>query len=572
MNLKATLIILLFAATNDVFSLGLRKNDFSSSDTTKNFVEDKLLLMQMSKARTAFVEYEYYKALDMYEELYGGNKNSALLNLRIAECHHALKQYDKAKIYAEAAKELNPNVHEDLFFLSGQIYHRLGDINAARENFKKYLPLTKKRSDERKDTERFLKQLDVAEDLLKKPVDVEIKALGTNVNSPYDDYAPSVSADGSMMIFTSRRTDTKGRGTDPYDKKFYEDIYISMWDSVKNEWGLAEHVPGRINTEFHDASLSISPDGGTIYIYRNIPGETQSGDIYFSNYKNERWGSPKPMPKPINTSYFESSASLSADGKYMYFVSERASGYGRGDIYRSKKISKNEWGVPENLGAVVNSEHDEISVFIHPDGKTLFFSSERETSMGGYDIFKTVYNKGKWSTPENLGYPINSFEDDLHFVLTIDNKTAYFSSVREKEGVGGRDIFMADMSKYPIHISEEERAKEKELAAKSGEDKIASNLSILKGKVLDSDAAQSMEVELSFYNNAGEKIGSTYSSIEGEYFITLPGNEDYKVEIKQKGYLDFSEEFNLPLGEGQTFIKAKNYIINRVPVEPRKRK
>jgi tetratricopeptide (TPR) repeat protein len=538
----------------------------NQADTTKTFVEDKMFQMKMAQARNVYSEYNYFRALEMYEQLYSTNRNSALLNMYIGECHFALKQYDKARIYLERAKELNENVHKELDYLLGQLYHRYGDIENATKHFEKYLPTTKQKSEDRSETLRFLSQLKTAKELINNPINVSIKALPTEINSVYDDYAPSISADGQMMIFTSRRTDTKGRGTDPNDMKFYEDIYISMWDTVNKSWGKAEPASGRINTEFHDASLSLSPDGTTIFIYKNVPGETQSGDIYFSKFGKEgKWASPKPMPKPVNSSYFESSASLSADGKYLYFISERNKGYGRGDIYRSKKISKDEWGVPENLGPVVNSAEDEISVFIHPDGKTLFFSSERGNSMGGYDVFKTVFDKGKWSEPENLGYPINSFGDDLHFVMSTDNKTAYFSSVREDIGVGARDIFVVDMVNNQVQISKEEIKEAKKVEDTKG-------LSIVKGTIVDSDAAQTMEIEINFYNNSGEKIASTMSSAEGEYFITLPGNQDYKVNIVRKGYIDLNEEFNLPLDDEKTFVKVKNFIMNRVPVEPRKKK
>ena len=291
------------------------------------------------------------------------------------------------------------------------------------------------------------------------PVNVKIKNLGHDINSEYDDGEPQITADGKTIYFTSRRPDTKGGGIDPNTGQYYDDIYSSAWNDEANKWNPAVNVD-ELNTAGHDAVLGISPDGNTIFVYRNVPKVTGSGDIYFSTKKADgKWQPPKPMPKPINSSFFEGSCSLTPDGNYLYFVSERNGGYGNGDIWRSKRIGKGQWGKPVNLGPTVNTIGDEMSVFMYPDGKTLFFSSNGHNTMGGYDIFMTQMKAdSSWTEPINLGYPINTTKDEKTFTMTADGKKAYITSNKDN-GLGGYDIYEVDMSNYvyPLRIEGQER-------------------------------------------------------------------------------------------------------------------
>jgi YHS domain-containing protein len=295
----------------------------------------------------------------------------------------------------------------------------------------------------------------------------------------------------------------------------------------------------------HDACLSISPDGKQIFVYKNENG----GDIYVSKKSaSEKWSSAKPM-EGINSSYWESYASLSTDGKSLYFCSERKGGQGNGDIWVSKRISKNEWEKPVNLGAIVNSDDDEISVFAHPDGKTLFFSSKGHMNMGGYDIFKTVKNeKGEWSQPENMGYPINSLGDDIDFVLNTETGRAYFSSIRP-DGEGAFDIYEIDMSNYGL---------------KAGDVKEKSNLSILKGEVISAHDAQKLAVNIKITNkNSGKAETEIHSDEDGNYFIMLPGKNTYELTVEYEGYKPYKLSVDLPLGAHEVATTIKPIVLER---------
>ena len=398
----------------------------------------------------------------------------------------------------------------------------------------------------------YILQVNTAKELIANPADVKIVNMGDVINSEFEDKAPMVSADGKTLIFTSQRPG-KSSAVNPDDGMYFEDIYISRWDTLKKMWGDAELIPGSLNTEGQDAATSISPDGKQIFLFKNdIEAESRGGDIYVSRLSSSgKWGAPKSMGKPINTTFAELGACSSPDGKTLYFTSERQGGFGMQDIYMVKRKSRTEWEKPVNLGDVVNTEEDDAGIFIAPDGKTLFFTSKGHNSMGGYDIFKTTLENGKWTKPLNLGYPINTIYDDLCFSLSIDAKTGYISSNR-KGGFGARDVYIVDLTNYPVL--------EKEMKKK-----VESNapvMAILKGDIFDASAGAGMEAELVVYDETGAKVGSTTSSEgSGEYFLTLLTGKTYQVKIEAKGYKSVDEKVEVKAAkEGATTV-VKHYLL-----------
>ncbi|MGZ4158854.1 MAG: hypothetical protein ACXVED_17495 [Bacteroidia bacterium] len=385
-----------------------------------------------------------------------------------------------------------------------------------------------------------------------KPVDVKIENMGAVINSEYEEKAPMVSADGKTLIFTSRRPG-RSSAINPDDGKYFEDIYVSHWDTTKKAWGDAELIPGALNTEGQDAATSISPDGKQIFLFKNdVESESRGGDIYVSRLSSSgKWGAPSSIGKPINTTYAELGACISPDGKTLYFVSERQGGFGNADIWMAKKKSHSEWDKPVNLGDVVNTAEDEGGLFLAPDGKTLFFTSKGHNSMGGYDMFKTVLENGKWSTPVNLGYPINTINNDYCFSLSVDARTGYFTSDR-KGGLGERDIYKVDLTNYPV-LDKDMRAK----ATNNGP-----AMAILKGDIFDATAGSGMEAEVVVYDETGAKVGSTTSSEgSGEYFMTLLSGKTYEVKIEVKGYKPIDEKVDVKTAkEGATTV-VKHYLL-----------
>jgi hypothetical protein len=303
----------------------------------------------------------------------------------------------------------------------------------------------------------------------------------------YPEYRPLISADESKLIYTSRMPANSGAKIDPKDGQTFEDIFISY--NKNGSWSTSASVGAPIDTKSHDATAGLSPDGQTLYIYRT----NQNGDIYQSHFANNAWGSPSRLDQKINSGGKESSITMSADGKVMYFISDKIGGYGMGDIYKTVLDDKGKWTDAQNLGPAINTQYDEQGVYLSPDGLTLYFGSNGHNTMGGYDIFKSTYNSGQWSVPENLGYPINTPGDDVFFVMPNNKKHAYYSS-NQSGGTGDMDIYMITFlgPEKPIYISNSPNL----LAGTSNIPDVmmngavtvaASNKALLRGTVVDSE-------------------------------------------------------------------------------------
>ncbi|MFH2140936.1 MAG: OmpA family protein [Bacteroidota bacterium] len=350
-----------------------------------------------------------------------------------------------------------------------------------------------------------------------------------SVNSDYPEYCPLITADESMMIFTSRRDNTTGGQRDPVTMQFYEDIYVSY--NENDAWSEPISIGSPINTDNHDATVGLSPDGQELYIYRGEKKKNDiiPGDLYVSSLKGDEWSVPRKLSENINTNYGESSASISFDGRTLYFVSNRPGGIGGRDIYYSTREPDKEWRQSINMGNVINSIYDEEGVFAHPDGKTIYFSSRGHETMGGYDIFKSVMDeKGIWSKPENLGFPINTADDDVYFILSADGRHGYFSSVKPG-GKGEKDIYL-------INFTDEENV-----------DK-SIYLTLVKGKIIDATTNKAIEAKIEITDNEKNEVVAVFesNSSTGDYLVTLPSGKNYGIAASAEGYLFHSENFNLP--------------------------
>ncbi len=513
---------------------------FSQKDSTKTgFFNQALATPKIMAARHEFNENNMRGALLIYRDVLASEQNNPAALYGTAECYYYMKRYDLALEYIDKATAVNKNISSDSDFFYGEIYHRLARIDDAIASFRKFMNIAKPNSYEYMLAIEFISQCNYAKDMMARPVDVTIKNLGNKINSRYDDYTPSITADGKMIVFTSRRIDTKGGRMDEHgDNKYFEDIYYSEYDEKTGEWGQSFGVEGELNTETYDAVLSIFPDGKGMYVYKNTVNTT--GDIYFSEYrpsKNE-WSNAEKMPRPINTSYFEGSVSMTEDGNTLYFISERPEGRGQGDIYVTSKKGSG-WSNPKNIGEVLNTELDEKFVFIHPNGKTLYFASNGHQTMGGYDIFKTEFVNGEWSIPMNLGYPINTVNEESTFSITKDNKTLMIAA-EYPDSFGERDIYSIDVSRYPMIAEGYENS--------------------TYGQVLftctDSSGEGVKGVLIRVIGQAsGREITSVKTDKLGRAKINLPGNQKYQFVITEKLFSE-SREIELQLKtQGETVVK-----------------
>ncbi len=302
------------------------------------------------------------------------------------------------------------------------------------------------------DIKLHMDQCNTGIQLMKNKIDVKIENLGPNFNTSYPEYCPVINADESTLIFTSRRpgglTDDKAP-----DGQYFEDIYIS-YKAADGNWSKPKLISRFINTEENDAAIGLSADGHQLFVFSPENG----GDILYSNFDGGGWSVPLPVGSDINSKYWETHACISADNQTLYFVSDRPGGYGGRDIYKCVKLPNGNWSLATNLGPTINTPYDEDGPFIHPDGVTLFYSSNGPASMGGFDIFYSTKtetsgkkNNGvKWSRPANLGYPINTTGDDIYYVLSTDGTRAYFSSEREGS-IGEKDLFKMTLSSTVVN-------------------------------------------------------------------------------------------------------------------------
>ncbi|HBS86295.1 MAG: hypothetical protein A2W91_09685 [Bacteroidetes bacterium GWF2_38_335] len=504
--------------------------------------------IKMASAWLKFNDGDYYGALRVYRDLHRQNPKHAMLNYRMGKCFLEIREMDTALVLLENSIKLDSMVAPDVYFLMGKAYQYNTKLDEAIESYYNYKRTLNPKQNETHFVNVLLRQCHTAKELMEKPVNVQIKNL-EQVNSAYTDACPSISADSKTLIFTSRNPSTTGGTIDYNVEEYYDDIYISKWDDDKKTWGTPVNIGEPINTDKHDANTSLSPDGNTIYIYKNNE-ETKSGDIYYSKLKDGKWSKPKPFEpenKMINSTYFESSACVTADGGTMFFVSEREKGgFGHGDIYMVKRLEDGSWGKPENLGYPINTEYDEIGVYIHPDGKTLFFSSDGHNTMGEHDIFMTYWDGSKWSVPQNMGYPINTTKEEIHFVFNTNRDKAYVSSTREG-GKGKYDIYEVEFNDNKI----------------ADTDISAPPMAILRGTVVDAVTSEPIKTSIEITDQTNNKTKIITSDENGNYFVTLPADIKYEVTVRQKGYKPLIVKFKLPKGENDTPTLIKHLLLDK---------
>jgi outer membrane protein OmpA-like peptidoglycan-associated protein len=384
------------------------------------------------------------------------------------------------------------------------------------------------------------------------PERVFIDNIGNVVNTKYPEYGAIITTDESVMMFTSRRPDTEGGGMDPYLHEYFEDIYITQ--KVDGKWTTPKNMGKPVNSDEHDATVALSPDGSVLLIYHDDKGD---GNIYQCTLKGDEWSKPKKLNKTVNSPQHESSACYTADGKTLYFVSSREGGFGEHDIYVTQWDDKKEkWSEAKNLGGVINTKYNEESVLIHPDGKTLYFSSQGHSSMGGYDIFKSeLQEDGTWSTPVNLGYPVNSADDDVFFVINASGRRGYYSSVK-KDGYGEKDIYMITFlgPEKPLVLNSEDNLiasiaqPVSELIVEKPVDGLTKKITLLKGMVREVGTLKPIGAELELIDVEENKTLATFQSNEktGKYLLSLPSGKNYGLAVKAEGYLFHSENFNIP--------------------------
>lgn len=358
-------------------------------------------------------------------------------------------------------------------------------------------------------------------------VKIDIRNFGSEVNSPFAEYSPVISADGSVMLFTSRKPNNEK--DIKKNKQSMEMIYISNFSSSANKWNAPAPAPSPVNVAGrNNVVLGLSNDGQRMMIYRD--DDNGNGNIWETRLNGMSWSEPSLLPEPINTVHHESSASFSPDGRTLYFVSNRPGGLGGRDIWISTLGADGKWSAPVNPGSAINTKDDEEGVFIHPDGTTLYFSSRGHQGKGGYDIYRSKRVNGMWTAAENLGTPINTEGDELFYQMTADGHKAYYSSSGQPGGIGDKDI-------YEITYTPIEKAKDR-----------GPKLTLLKGIITDSVTHKPVAARIDIYDNEKNELVTSVNSnsVTGAYLVSLPAGKNYNITATAPGYLFHSENFVVP--------------------------
>lgn len=395
-------------------------------------------------ADKAFYVDDFKEALVHYRILDSVIPNDKVTHLQISYCELKLGNYEAAHIALNSSDQYEDHFLDE-YFIQGRIYHLNNEFAKGKVAYEQFLILIDSVGIEdeelQKEVKRYIEQCDNGVYHKENPMVIEVHDLDGHINTEYPEYAPVVSADESVIFFTSRRPNTMGGKTDQ-SHAYYEDIYMSTRDG--DHWSNPQNIEA-LNTKRHDASVSISPDGESLLLYRPKKGLIVSGNLYISHHKEAdstgEWTEPELLGETINSKYWEPSGCLSADNKKLYFVSDRPGGFGGTDLYVSDLKEDGSWGPALNLGKNVNTEYDEDSPFIDVDAEILYFSSKGHDGMGGYDVFFSQINEyGDWGKVKNIGYPINTAKDELYFSWNQKKTKGYFSTAHN-ETHGDQDIY-----------------------------------------------------------------------------------------------------------------------------------
>lgn len=516
---------------------------------------------QFKKATDLMHDGNYPKALKTWEKLEKNHPDNTNIKFSIAMCH-LNSRFDKEKAipyFIEAEKRMTDDYKvgshkeeaaplEAILYL-GKTYHINYQFDKALEKYELYKEILSKRN--KKDQKKIQHDLQMADNavvLVNNPVDITIEGIDReiaitknamemlndsvrvsfnhlfNINTEFPEYRPVLNADETMMVFTARKDDSKG-GRKDEQGMFFEDIYVSY--NENGVWQKPVPIGGEINSRGHEATVYLNPAGDKLYVYKDI-GDELGGGIYESLIYGDDWIEPELIKGNINTEAWETHASLSSNERMIAFTSDREDGLGGRDIWIMKKLPNGEWGEAQNIGYPINTEWEEESPYLHPDGKTLYFSSQGHTSMGGFDVFYSeLSEEGVWSEPKNMGYPVNTTGDDVFFMPTTNGKKAYFSSYR-REGKGHLDIYSMELN----YLEEK-------------------TLTVYKGMAHDATGAVVKNLVITVFDEETDDIYGVYTPnpITGKFLFILHPGHTYEIEYEINGIVQ-TEKIYVADGSG----------------------
>ncbi len=502
--------------------------------STKN----KKAISAYEEALQSFNRKDYFTAVQLMKKAIKYDDEFTEAHIVLAEIYIENGDTRNAIASYENVLKIDPDFFPGLYFSLAQLQMRENDFETAKKYLEKYLTYTNLKPISISQAKRKLESCNFAIEAIKNPVPFNPVNIGENINTQYDEYWPSLTADEQTLVITrlvpkdmnnelSGNVNQQNMQRNPQGLSMFSNIQEDFFVSVKENdvWGKAKNIGEPLNSAGNEGAQTLLVDGRIMYFTAcNRPDGKGRCDIYRSELENNEWTEPLNISSPINTAAWEAQPSISPDGKTLYFISNRGGGQGQKDIWMSNLLPNGNWTKPVNLGEKINSSGQEQSPFIHPDNKTLYFASNGHTGMGGFDLFKTTRNDdGTWSEPINLGYPINTIFDEIGLIVNAKGDKAFFSSDRLSNK--GRDIFEFELYK-------EARP---------------NPVSYLKGKVFDAESKKNINASFELIDlETNELIMQAESDKNsGEFLVCIPTNNDYALNVSKKGYLFYSDNFEL---------------------------
>ncbi len=473
------------------------------------------------KAYGLFLDDSFSEALILFDTLVQKHPENFDLNYYLGACYlNTRYSKDKAIPYLKKALTVGEDkipdvVHKDL----GDLYHLTYNFKKAISHFNRYIKLAPNDDIFIPHAHRMLITCANAEQLMQDTINVSIQNLGLPINSEDSEFAPYISADDSVLFFTYKQFYTDEllatiENPDTLSKLFVSTKQKGIWSKPK-----MIEISGLENES--DVSIAgLSPDGEFLYI-NAMNGRHQ--DIYAGRYFNDEKLELKALPEPVNSEYWEGKVTLSAQGDFIWFTSDRLGGFGGKDIYKCERLDSNQWGEPINIGETINTPYNEDAPFLHPSGNIFYFSSNGHKSIGGYDVFSILLSDNQVFPVENMGFPINTTSDDMYFVLSGSGKYGYFSSAYGNK-YGNHDIYRIEMD---MNIP----------------------LTIIKGTILAGDPAKPVGAKIRVLDlKTGQKLKYVYNPNPktGRYLLILPPGKDYTMIIESDQFMPQSISLQLP--------------------------
>ena len=533
------LVLLLFSVCLlFISSVSAQPGSYDPAKVNKKAVE------MYERAITAAAEGNYKASLPYLYNSLKYDKRYLEAYLSIAGIYGELKQYDSAIINYEIAKDIDSAFFQDYNLPYSINLAGKGEFCKAYSAVQSFLSLPYLNEKSRKAGEYRQKCYAFAvgyqANIPDKDYKFEPQNLGDGVNTEFSEYYPTITIDGNKLMFTRKV------------KHFNEDFFESHHE--KDAWGNTSTLPGEINTNLNEGALTISQDGQwLIFTGCNFPDGHGSCDLYISYLTTDGWSAPENLGDRVNSEFWDSGPTLSPDKRDLYFASARPGGYGGIDLYVSHRMPNGRWSEPENLGPEINTAGDESTPFLHVDNQTLYFTSNGHIGYGGDDLFLSKKGpRNEWSKPRNLGYPINTIENEGSLIIAADGSTAYYASDRS-DSRGGLDLYTFQLRKdiRPLRTL------------------------WVKGRVYDYKTEKGLPSGIELIDLASQTVMSKIQTDEtGNYLITLPVGKDYAFNVNRKGYLFYSENFSLKEKESDTGTDIPSeYIIDIAmrPIEPNSR-